>query len=518
VTAVFTCGSKGTFPQEQYSTNSGSLLLEKPANCGGITIRASAQGYKTTTQALLGKEAVVRLEGIEKPTGKAEITLKDLETGAFLEGISVKLVDELGGFRQQNGVSSFGEVEFEGVEGGEYTALIEDPREKYVSKTIAVSIVQNEVFREEALLSRDIKLRAKIVVSSSGNRLNGAQVLLFDSLGRIAGSADSNGNGEAVFILGDDGNYSYIANLEGYLPAAKKSFKTSDFEKGSTQEFAFALEKCTPQTCGSLVVRVVDEEGLAIENARVVLLDFEGKVASAYGERATDYNGFTQKFTGIGEGTYRALAQKYPGEGRSNEFTLDPLSENVVEAVIEIGEGTVSVRALRAQDEGGAGIEFAQAEIFSDLGKSLGSIALDEDGRGRLSGIKADKSVYAIITKEGYAPYTTAAYAIKKNSVTQLNAVLYGGVLGDAAIVELAGVLSENGLEARSLRAGATYTAILRAKIPAGLDEAGVFFRAGEAQDVAESMVSIGEINAPGTSIEKSSTYEPLLGVANHTN
>src|SRR3989344_9404104 len=381
ISVRLSCTGTGKFSQEEFTVTTGELEIEPPENCGSINVTAVALGnaaFKTYSGTVIGRNETIRFEGIDKPKGSVRINAKDSETKGFVDGISVKI---LGG-GSDSGIQDFtscGQASFT-LETGDYEALIEDPSGQYASESVSLSVQENSSETKEVLLSKDVKLKASVAVAEKGGKeIWGATVLLLDSENKIAGPAETGTDGKAVFAVKESGTYYIQASAENFVPSEKVSFNTSSYAKGSEQEFRIELEKCTSSKCGALRIRVVDEDGFPVENAKVLLLNEEQLVASEYGSKISDFNGFIEAFANVKPGKYYARAQKYPAEGTSGLFEVLASGENLAEVRLEIGTGIVNITAV---DGEGLPIEFAQAEIITDYGQSLGTVAMDAEGKG----------------------------------------------------------------------------------------------------------------------------------------
>jgi len=518
ITAQLSCSGSGVFEQTTYITTTGELIIEPPQNCGTVQVTASADGFGTIKSTITGKEQVLLLQSLSSPTGQVEITIKDVETQRFIEGIKVKLLDSFDMLHSEM-FTSFGEVRFNNVEAGEYSAIIEDTQGDYGIKRIELSLSGTEIVKKTVLLSKDVKINAEIIVSDklSNTEISNATVTLYDSSEQILAQKETNPEGEVIFTITENGTYSYLASKEEYLPSERNIFNTEDYSKGSTQTFETELEKCTPETCGALIIQVVDEEEVAIENAKVVLVDEDGFIETAYGYRFTDSEGFTPPVSNVAEGTYSALAQKYPGEGKSESFEIDPNKPTTVKMIMEIGAGIISINVKNAE---GDSIEFAEAEIFTDYGASLGTVSIGANGEGELENVKADKKVYAVVKKDDYTTYFTSSRQVFKNEKIEFDVVLEKEILGTKPKIKLLGVYSKFDRDVSQLEAGSVYLAKFLITVPtdADLDELGAFLRIGEENKLEKDRIWFSEINTQNASEIRGKTYNPPIGEAKITN
>ncbi len=508
VAVHISCSGSGIPQQGDYTVSAGELKVVPPENCGRLIVTATAAGFETANAEVLRTEQVISFVGIEKPKGGAIITIIADDTNKFADGINVRLLDSSGLPTGFEGTSSFGEVNFSEIEIGSYTALITDLAGDYAGGSTQIFVQENSTARQSVRITKDVKIKARVkAVEIGGGAIAGATATIYNSNGTIAGQAIAGPDGTALVLVKEHGTYTYTASKEGYVPADKNSFTTYNYAKGSQQDFIVRMRKCTPQTCGIVKVRVLDENALPVENARVSLLDSEGFVLTQFGSLATDFNGYAGPFLSVAEGTYTALGQKFPAEARSDAFDVDVSKQNNAVVHLKIGSGTVTAVAT---DIDGRPIEFAKADIFTDSGLKIGTVALDATGKSAPLSVKADKKVYAVLGKEGYASYTTSARQVYPEKALQFTAVLEQSIPGEKPMLELLGVFSETGARATALKSGGRYYARFLLSVPGnGLSEAGVFVRAGDRENLAAENIWVEAANGPRSIAIKGATYSP---------
>ncbi len=520
ISAKLSCSGSGKFPQDEYIAVGGELKVTAPENCGRINVSATTTGFLTANENVLSSEWIVKFAGAPRPKGKIQFDVRDAANSNFLDGITITIKDS------QNAVAgtattSFGEADFT-LPADSYAASVSDPSGNYGTQSIRISVDSGDVpKKQQVLLTKEPKLKAKVKVSEKegGAAIAGANVALLRPTGETYDEKKSGADGTAFFLIGDDGTLTIQVSKDGYIASKAATFKTTDFPKGSEKLFEVSLGRCGPSTCGLLSIRVLDENGTPVENASVSLLDKDNFLAP-YGPVTTDFNGFAPQISGIAAGMYTALAQKYPAQGKSGQFEVKATVPNSVIVPMVIGNGKVNVSAA---DQSGNPIAFATADIYTDFGNKIGTIALDAEGKGPLERVKADRRVYAVVRKGGYAPYFSSHQQVVKDRTLQFSAVLEQAISGTAPVAEFRGLFAAGssgtatggtGAAVQSMQAGKAYTAKFVLRVPTGtnFDAAGFFLRAGEKPSAENDALFVESLSAALPAITRGSTYRPPTG------
>ena len=185
--------------------------------------------------------------------------------------------------------------------------------------------------------------------------------------------------------------------------------------------------------------------------------------------------------------------------------------------IMEIGAGIISINVKNAE---GDSIEFAEAEIFTDYGTSLGTVSIGANGEGELKNVKADKKVYTVVRKDDYTTYFTSSKQVFKNEKIEFDVVLEKEILGTKPKIKLLGVYSKSDRDVSQLEAGSVYLAKFLITVPtdADLDELGAFLRVGEENKLEKDRIWFSEINTQNASETRGKTYNPPIGEAEITN
>ncbi len=515
VEGEFGCSSGMELPQKDFSTTSGEVTITPPRGCGNLNLRAVATGFKSKNAIVINGYEVIQFSAEDLPRGGIVITVRDAETKTALNGIKVSIVDADGTLTGDIDYTNWGEASFSLV-AGDYSAILEHEGSNYATETIDFEIEAGKVINRTAELTKTLKatLNFTVVDAASGEELEGAEVFLRKEDGTLVGAKTTDEDNPTVsFALKDSGVYYYQAKADNYPPCDEDSVDITDLPLDSKVDIEIEIEPCTTSTCGVVKIRVLDEDSLPVENARVLLFNPETVFwERTYGARFTDSNGWiVPDFYDVKEGSYFVLAQKYPASGESAVFNVDPTAVNDVTMAIEIGEGTVLIRAV---DEDSQPVPFADVEIRTDSGRQVGVISLDGEGKGHLV-TKADKRVYAIVTKEDYTTFTSVSEQIIKDKLIEINATLEREIIGEKPLIKFLGIFSKSTASSTAnLSAGRSYIAKFNLIVPSETDyeELGAFIRVGENASLENDKIYIKEVNVPNTQHIRGKTFNPPLG------
>ncbi len=492
-------------PNPEREVLDGTLKVEAPAGCGNVIARVSAPGFESNNYTMQGS-GTIRLQSLEHGSGSAKISVSD-SAGSFLEGIEVVIKDSRGIPTGEKKLTSFGDALFT-LPAANYSAYVYDPALKFSDseKTFTVTSggAANVAFR---LTDRPVgTINVRVLDAGSGAEINRAQVLLESPSGKKT-SRDYTGKQLAVGIM-ENGISKLNASADGYAPGATVQI---DSKQIGTTVYTIRLEKCAPATCSILKVTVLDEDGLAVQNARIALTDSKtGFYDAAAGLRHTNFDGVAS-FSALGSGSYSVLAQKYPAQGSSDAFEFRQGQSKEITTRLTIGSGTIEIKAV---DESGNAVPFAFATLATDY-NTLGRLPLDAQGKAAFS-TKADKKVFAIVEAQGYSPYTSTSYQIFSGQTTAITATLAKQSLADSVKINFLGLFDENDKPVAKMAAGNVYRARFSLNIPTGgqFAQVGAFIRAGNETLVEKDGIYIDSINAPGASVIRGSSYNEPNGIA----
>ncbi|MBI2598189.1 MAG: hypothetical protein HYW50_03265, partial [Candidatus Diapherotrites archaeon] len=513
IVAVFGCTNSSIIIQQpEQVTTEGEITFTPPQGCGLLTVRAQSTGYLSLEQAIDLPAKVLSFQALPIPKGEIIFFIKESGSNQSLNGIKVSVFD-LQNFEQSGPkYSERGEVSFS-LEPGEYRAVIEDEAGSYPTAEETFSISIESTVTKNVSLSKNPAATLKISVKDKDSkvRVNDAIVVLKKQNGDIAGERKiSTQAPQAVFVLSEKGIYKFSASHADYLPAVDAQIDLSSAAPNSVHEREMELQKCTPQRCGILVVKVVDEENRPVENAKVFLYDMQtNSIATELGEKVTDANGQTQPFTNLPAKEFFAQAQKYPASGKSQKIQIDTTAKNELTVKMEIGKGKIEIDAVDLQQ---SPIPFATAEIKDASGKTIATVSIDEKGHAVFE-TRADKQVFVVVSKEGFVKYSSILYQVVKNSSIKIRAELPAALENNEIEAKFLGAFDQKGsLITDTLSAGNSYNVRFQLLVPKNYKKAGLHFRVGKEQFIAQDKLFIKTFNAPATTAIAGKSFSPPTG------
>ncbi|MFH1056483.1 MAG: carboxypeptidase-like regulatory domain-containing protein, partial [Candidatus Micrarchaeota archaeon] len=254
----------------------GATALFNADPDSSYTIKASAEGYtEETVPVSVGKSDVPLIKitllpiGIEKKGVLFVGVFDDIGVdGTAIENASVTVFDaETNHVLFSLTTGEAGTVEKQELPLGQKIRLVVDAKDfERQSREVNVSSETTEKFRlSKSTEPKGFFLR---ISDEKGDPVANAIVQLISGK-TIAGEQTSSLNGIASFpAVETTKSFDVVAFKTGFLPFFK--------EKVSSGEW-IALEKATDENTGSILVKVLDKRGDAVEGAFVLLQDAQGK-------------------------------------------------------------------------------------------------------------------------------------------------------------------------------------------------------------------------------------------------
>ncbi|MCX6802905.1 MAG: hypothetical protein NT067_07430 [Candidatus Diapherotrites archaeon] len=505
----------------------GSVTIENgfytaviPKNCI-LTADVVMSGYKRKN-ATVGSDGIIELQADvtippEPVTGDFTVNLfyEKERAKRVAEEITVSLyrVEDLAqdAIPIDNDSTSSGQVQFKELEPGKYKVKSTATSTLTGEESAAISVNAGDKKTASLYLKDRIvgQIKVKVIDATSKAAVKDARLTLKKDQAEIE-SALTATTGEYSFNLRDDTKYNLVIDKEGYCLK-----KLSDLTKGDDVK-QISLTKYTglaSQCGGSLNVKVQDEAGNSIQGAVVMLFDNDGYYVGT--KRVTDINGYA-KFTGIGNGTYKAFAFRGYSKGWSEttEYSVREGAQEDLTVTMTVQNGTINVRVV---DEDGRPLQYSFVTVKkAQNDKKIEGPKIVENEDGTISfEVIAGEAVFFVVQKDGYATLVSQPVTVEPAATKDLNFVLEimrisGGIEG-----EFLG-LYKNGKIVSIAGAGEEYVAKFRLSMPdnSEYDRVGLHVRTGYESKMELDHIYIKEEMVPGNpDILKGTSFDKSQGI-----
>ena len=528
-TLTFSCSDPFATPPSPVNllrSDFGVARVQVPSNCG--TLRVSViddAGYENITSIeVIGNDFRIELSEAVKPEGTIAVNLLDEDGNPIEDSVEVQLYryDDL----VQNpeigpidfGYSSGGQATFVATVG-QYVVKTFDSSGVYGDETSArITLSADETKTVNITLTANVigSIKIQVIDSASRQPVDNAKVTLkYQSDERQVAQLTTDSDDDAIveFSISRDVEYRVLVEAEAYQLGKRESLEIS------SAVVVVELNKCTPTTCGKLLVKVLDQDGEPVENAAVSLYNASTNYLAGYSNKVSDLNGVAE-FTGVSSGNYFAFAFKETISGRSDTtyFSSTSNDDEDVDLTVSMEIPNGIVRALIVDKEG-RGIAFPIVTVFdARTNEVIGSRQGEADGTFELE-TKADKRVYLRVrqkdSKPRMADYFTVARPVVPSTIQEFTIVMEPEIIDKDIEAEFLG-LFQAGERAKTLSKGEQYTARFRLRVPEEKDysETGMHIRVGKELIMEKDPIVLKEINAPAASIIKATKFDPDSGLS----
>lgn len=515
LTVTFSCRNIGASAPASKTVSTGTVDVTEPDNCGGllVSIRPFDNSYEALSSEPLttnGQSIMLQASEFEKST----ITVNVKINGQFVtDAMTVTLYKNScdAGTYVSSAVAQNGQAVFS-TASGTYCASTTSTAKYASGKSEIVSVGEGDAATATINLSESIagQIIIQVLDKKTNEKIGNALVTLKwqDSIVESQTTA-ADKNATVSFSLKNAADYTVIVNHEDYCLETKENVQIS----AAVQ--VIKLEKFTPACGSTLHVKVVDKRDNKPINNAVVGLFSEERYSLGLKEKISDINGDVE-FTGIRTGKYTAFAYKGNFSGWSEVMSFDERdSRDILTVAIDIPNGNIN---LKVTDRDGKGIQFAEVSLLDSATneKVGGGSKPVESITGDVNFIiKADKLIYAVVTKSGYTDYTSAVYSIPANGTRIINVILEPEIISGDISIEFTGLYTSTGMLATVLAPGNEYTVKFKLRIPknSGYDKIGLHARVGTHSEMELDKILIKKLNIPGSAnIIKSTSYNPPAG------
>lgn len=508
----FSCSSPSVVAPSNATASSESFLVNVPEGCGTLSVTVTSEDFETRTQTIPNEFNNVYLSSkSSQEFGSVLISLKYEGVLIAQDGIRIELFNgdpNAGEIAVKTGYSNKGQVRFDNVPLGNYFIK--------VSSSSNYSNFESEVFaiNNGALVSINLELSKNVVGTIKFNikdmtskRGIDSAILTIKLNGEVVERRETDSNGFLEFFATSSSNYDAIITHKDYCYESRTGLKVGDVVNVS-------LKRNTGNCGAKLKVKVLDSEGVVVENAKVGIFD-EDKVDAGYAYGLTDLNG-NYSFNGVETGTYRIFAFKGNSFAWSDAkiFNQQVADETVYNVVLEIPNSTIRVRVL---DQDRNPVQFAKVSFIDNFNnKIIGSgsrIVEDVNGFIELN-TRSDKEVYVFVEADGFSSFTSLPIDLVGKNIVEFEANLIPSIISGDIEINFKGLYLNNFL-VQTPSANSEYTALFEIRIPENKNYKNmlVHLRTGENKIMELDKIVIAGFRAAGISNSiRSSSFSPPKG------
>ncbi|MFA5741408.1 MAG: hypothetical protein WC874_00875, partial [Candidatus Izemoplasmatales bacterium] len=508
----FYCQNSAVQPDPVNITDDGDGLVEvtEPLNCGKLYMKVLSDNYQQKEYLIDSTLKEVTLLPYSAPV--KSLTVMVQYNGRPVNGNEFKvLISNSKNDYSQVTTNSVATID---VVPGNYTLSVSDPNGNYGIVTKNITVVNEGTETIDVSKTVKAKITISILDNGTGGVINGASVSLRNALG-IELARNDDVNGAVIFSITDLGAYQVIAKKVGDLGLGY-SAKIVDLNNVTSDiSVTIRLDLVTTANAGRVRVRVVDQDNMPVNNAKIALKyasnDSIVELNQSKNYSVSDLNGYANLLAGKVDGRVVAYAIKYPFNGVSTpkEILIDQLNEFTVKMALGTTIATINVK-----DETGNLVN-GEVEFFDLSGNSVSGIVSLENGLAQKQ-IKAGQTVYVVVRAEddegeAYENYISAPITLWPDKQAIFNAVVYKRVL--APSVSLGGIYNSDDEQVQSLEAGKNYYAKMITRSDETYSDAIMHFRAGEENFVDNDFLEIDKVEGADVwGVVRGATYDPEQG------
>ena len=506
VNITFSCQNSSVIPDPSTTTiSTGSITITEPLNCIRLLGKVNSSEYENKTYGITTTSFDIILERYE-PAGstiKIRMRYNNLPAeGSFNVNLS--------GREDYSVITNNSEAIFE-VVPGTYFLSVSSNAARYgtVSQTITVSGDATE----NVDLTKNIVGRIGVTVLDeiTNEELEGAIVTLKNSNERGIATKNTSEDGEVVFAIVDSEKYFVTAKLPGDLDNGYFA-KTIELESVTSDvNIVLELERITVANAGKVIATVMDQDGEAVVNAKV-MLKYDGRDtlvelndSKNYG--ITDINGSVTLLAGQVTGKVYASAIKYPFSGVSTAKNIS--LQNATTFDVEMFVGSTTIR-VNAENEIGEKVN-GEGRLFFNDGSEASDLISIENGVGQIT-IKAGKTVFLAMQSDLEENYYSETRFLLPETTEVFNVLMLSEINEPSIAME---IYNEGGSIVRSLHQGNKYYALFTINSDASYDEVLSHFRAGTEELMENDYLEIDTVEGAGIDTEiRGQSYAPTRGYA----
>lgn len=414
---TITCQDGTTINPTSLTVTNGTADFDVPVSCTSMVATAIGISYSGKSIPINQTTGIVNVPPKASVTGTGRASVRVNSGSNYLDGITLRIYAVEDGINPVvSGQTTIGGKSFPNLEIGEYKVIATDDSLRYATAekiftitkdtetqiTVEMSAINgqgNPGDTETTMETRDITVVVKDYdtgVDFNSSAL--AQVLLTTDINGSLQTIDTKDyEGTSLsFRLDKTKEYSITVRARGYLAATKDITPNAN-------SYIIHLEKETISNVSDINVTVVDEENLPVIGATLIIYNGDnGFQDTRYDYLVTDEFG-KASFESIAKGNYFIKLRKTKVVSSSQKFTHTPPTDTNMSMSINVGTGTIRFYIKNINEET---IDFANITLYDQTGEEIGTDLSAQNGEFAKI-IKADKILYAKISKEGYYDYYT---------------------------------------------------------------------------------------------------------------
>ncbi|MCD6434360.1 MAG: hypothetical protein J7L14_02005, partial [Candidatus Diapherotrites archaeon] len=462
-TIYFQC-SNYNVSVEPVETTNGIATVRVRSNCGRLSVYAiDVEGYELSRGGILAEgDNRILLAALANTIENAEIIVNVSYNGApVVEPLTIRLLRS--GIEVSTAETFNGQAVFEDVAPAEYTVQVLSS-ERYAGVYSDPFVVESGEIKRIALEVRENvhgRIQIKVKDSLSNANVEGANVSLIRD-NQIIERKLTDSNGIATFYVSEDVEYAVTVDHEDYCLTTRYGIRIQ------RQPIIISIDRFTP-ACGSdLNVQVIYPDGRPVINATVGIYTEDG-FSIGIAAQHTNSDGIAE-FRRLKSGMYKAFAFKgiYSNWSEPYEFNARTVGEKKIIVTLAVPQKTIRI-AVRNTDN--APVPIANVSFYeADTQHLIGGGSMPTDGNGIIEfSTYADKKVFFVISKEGYANYISKVYNVSEFP-SELKVTMEKPLLGNSPAIEEKGIFDKQGNSVLAVAPGNTYFARFLLKTPVGIN------------------------------------------------
>ncbi|MFH0954839.1 MAG: carboxypeptidase-like regulatory domain-containing protein [Candidatus Micrarchaeota archaeon] len=509
---VLSCSNQGAvLDKTDFEIDSDQKTeVNRPENCGALIVSLkSPSEYRlgsypvSSGQPLILLQPAVKIEDAQ--TGSILVSLFSEDSSLISQSEPVAVLSYNNRVLQELDVVN-GSVRFSNLPPGPYSVLVYDSKQAFSQTEPSAVLVQpnSETIQRITVSSQvGFSVKAQVTDGTTNQAISRATVRLVEKeSGLVVGQMRTANDGTALF------NLEHKPNQELNLAVLATGFFSTTVSVNLLETVqSVVLKPVGPNQNGLVLIRIQNEQGEVVENAKVYLLDEAGNPRQDIAPQISDALG-KAAFSGVPQGTFIAWAKKGFDEGQSAAFNASEIQSVEETVVLKPGNATLQINATDEQQKPLAG---AKVTVFNEQNKEIAEFGLDDSGK-RTANLSAGQTVRLQIEYPGFLAFRSQFISLISNANQTVNAVLVSASSNPGFKIRFTGFKTQNGKTIeRIIPASLTY-AFFELTVPQEIQysKTGVFIRLEQGSDPNDW--TIQNVQTPGGIIFMGNAFSPPDG------